>query len=105
MKFHCAVFTASQTNRSGYNSSVVDVSSIGEDFRKVQHCTSMVSMEQTQKMKKNHIMRIRNIAMRNGASSDTCVFPQCLELGQFIFGKPIKGGELNILDDEQEEEE
>ena len=105
MRFHCAVFTASQTNRSGYNSSVVDVNAIAEDYRKITHVTSLVSMEQTQKMKKNHIMRIRNIAMRNGASSDTCVFPQCLELGQFIFGKPIKGGELNILDDEQEGEE
>ena len=103
MKFHCAIFTASQTNRSGYNSSVVDVSSIGEDYRKVTHCTSMVSMEQTQKMKKNHLMRLRNIAMRSGSAKDTCVFSQCLELGQFMFSPPVSGDSL-IFDTDEEED-
>lgn len=105
MKFHCATFTASQTNRSGFNSSVVDANTIAEDIRKIAHVTSMVSMEQTPKMKANHIMRIRNIAMRNGEAKDTCIFPQCLPLGQFIFGEPIPGDSLNIPEDDDNDED
>lgn len=106
MKFHCATITASQTNRSGFSSSVVGAETISEDIRKICHCTSMVSMEQTPKMKKNHIMRLRNIALRNGESSDDpCVFCQCLPLGQFIFGKPISFSDYIAENDDEEEEE
>lgn len=103
MKFHCATFTGTQTNRSGYSSSVVDVNAISEDYRKVTHVTSMVSMEQTPKMKKNHIMRLRNVVMRNGEAVDCCVFPQCLGVGQFIFGEPILAENLIMENDEDEE--
>lgn len=103
MKFHCAVITATQTNRSGYSSSVVDVNAIAEDYRKITHVTSMVSMEQTPKMKKNHVMRLRNVAMRNGESVDCCVFPQCLGLGQFMFGEPVLAENLIMENDEDEE--
>ena len=105
MAFHCATITATQTNRSGYNSSVVDANAIAEDYRKITHVTSLVSMEQTHKMKKNHIMRVRNVALRNGEVTDTCIFPQCLALGQFIFGKPIQGDALTVIDEEDEEED
>lgn len=104
MKFHCATITASQTNRTGLSSSVVTGESIAEDFRKLAHCTAMVSMEQTPKMRKNHLMRLRNIAMRNGESSEPCVFPQCLKLGQFVFGEPILADNLITNDDEEDEE-
>ena len=104
MKFHCAVITASQTNRTALNNSVVDASTISEDFRKLAHVTSFVSMEQTPTMHKNHILRLRNIAMRNGATTGPCVFPQCLELGQFIFGEPILSENL-IMDKEEEADE
>ena len=105
MKFHCAVITASQTNRSGMGASVVGGETIGEDFRKIAHVTSLISMEQTPAMRKQHLMRLRNIALRNGESSeDTCVFCQCISLGQFIFGSPISGRNL-ILEKEDEEDE
>lgn len=102
MDFHCAVITATQTNRSGYSSSVVDVNAIAEDYRKVTHVTSMISMEQTPKMKKNHVMRLRNVVMRNGESVDCCVFPQCLALGQFMFDEPILADNL-IMESEEDE--
>ena len=103
MKFHCATISASQTNRSGLSAGQVTGESIAEDFRKLAHCTVMVSMEQTPKMRKQHIMRLRNIAMRNGESSEPCVFPQCLPLGQFVFGEPILAENLIMDDDEAEE--
>lgn len=91
MKFHCLVITASQTNRTALNSSTVNVDSVAEDFRKVAHITSFVSMEQTPKMKEAHLMRIRNIAVRNDNVEECCVFPQCLGLGQFVLGAPVLG--------------
>ena len=102
MKFHCVVITASQTNRAGLNSSIVSAETISEDIRKLAHVTSMVSLEQTNNMYKNHIMRVRNIAMRNGAASSPYVFPQCLGVGQFIFGEPILAENLIMEDDNDE---
>lgn len=104
MKFHCALITASQTNRTALNSSVVDVNTISEDFRKVAHITSLVSLEQTNKMRKDHLMRLRNIAMRNGYSTGPCVFAQCLELGQFVFGEPILADNL-IMNEEDDDDD
>lgn len=91
MKFHCLVITASQTNRTALNNSQVSADSISEDFRKLAHITSMCSMEQTPKMREAHLMRIRNIAVRNDNVEETCVFPQCLGLGQFVLGEPVLG--------------
>lgn len=104
-KMHCAVITASQTNRSGMSSSSVEAESIGENFKKIAHVTSMVSLEQTRKMKNEHLMRIRNIAIRNGEVEDACIFPQCLGLGQFIFGEPISTRNFIMNDDKEEDDE
>lgn len=103
MSFHCATFSASQTNRMGLSASQITGEAIAEDFRKLAHVTSMVSMEQTPKMRKQHLMRLRNIAMRNGESSDPCIFPQCLKLGQFVFGEPIPA-ECLIMDEDDDNE-
>ena len=104
-RFHCAVITASQTNRSGLSSSVIGGEAIGEDFRKLAHITSMVSLEQTPKMRKNHVMRIRNIALRKGESKDEpCMFCQCLPLGQFVFGEVIPASDYISVDDDDEED-
>lgn len=103
-KFHCLMITASQTNRTAWNSSKVGGESVGENFKKLAHITSFISMEQTSKMKKEHLMRLRNIAVRNDNVADTCVFPQCLDLGQFIFGNPILGEDFTMPDDDFEDE-
>ena len=105
MSFHCATFSASQTNRSGLSSSQVTGESIAEDFRKLAHCTSMVSMEQTSSMRNQHLMRLRNIAIRNGKTGEPCVFNQCLELGQFVFGEPILAKNLIMDNDEDDNDE
>lgn len=102
-KFHCAVITGAQTNRGGLNSSVVGAESLGEDYRQITHVTSMLSMEQTPMMKRNHIMRLRNNVLRKGGGTDCCVFPQCLDVGQFIFDEPIAAEDLIMENDEDEE--
>lgn len=101
-QLHCCVITASQTNRSGMSSSSVEAESIGENFKKIAHITSMVSLEQTRKMKEEHIMRIRNLAIRNGEVEETCVFNQCLPLGQFVFGESILGKNYIVHDEDVE---
>ena len=102
MKFHCLMITASQTNRSALGSSQVGAQSIAEDFRKMAHCTTFVSMEQTKVMREKHLMRIRNIAVRNDSVEETCVFPQCYSVGQFMLGNPVLGKDF-MFDDEEEE--
>lgn len=102
-KFHCLLVTASQTNRSAWKSSNVDGSNIGEDFRKIAQVTSFVSMEQSPKMKDDCIMRIRNIAVRNDNVEETCVFPQCLSLGQFMIGNPVLGKDFIFNSGENKE--
>ena len=104
-KFHCLLVTASQTNRSAWKSSNVDGSSIGEDFRKIAQVTSFVSMEQSPKMKEECLMRIRNIAVRNDTVEETCVFPQCLSLGQFMIGNPVLGKDFIFNNGEENGEE
>ena len=49
-------------------------------------------------------MRVRNIAIRNGEVEDACIFPQCLGLGQFVFGEPISTRDFirNTGDDDNE---
>lgn len=101
-QIHCCVITASQTNRSGYSSSSVEAESIGENFKKIAHITSMVSLEQTRKMKEEHVMRMRNLAIRNGEVEETCVFAQCLPLGQFVFGESILGKNYVVHDEDVE---
>ena len=98
-KFHCTVITGAQTNRGGLNSSVVGAESLGEDYRQITHVTSMLSMEQTPMMKRNHIMRLRNNVLRKGGGTDCCVFPQCLDVGQFIFDEPIAAEDLIMEND------
>ena len=103
-RFHCITISASQTNRMGLSASQVTGESIAEDFRKLANVTSMVSMEQTPKMKKQHLMRLRNLALRKGKASEPCIFPQCLDLGQFMFGEPILAENL-IVDEEEDKED
>ena len=56
-------------------------------------------------MKQNHLMRVRNIAVRNDNVEETCVFPQCLSLGQFMFGNPVLGKDFRFDNNEEDEEE
>ena len=102
-KTHSCVITASQTNRSGMSSNSVEAESIGENFKKIAHITSMVSLEQTRKMKDEHLMRVRNIAIRNSEVEDACIFPQCLSLGQFVFGNPISTKDFIMVDEDNDE--
>ena len=61
-------------------------------------------MEQSPKMKDDCIMRIRNIAVRNDNVEETCVFPQCLSLGQFMIGNPVLGKDFIFNSGENYEE-
>ena len=101
MQFHCLMITASQTNRSGIGASEVDANAISEDIRKMAHCTSMVSLEKTKKMKQEHLIRMRNIAVRNDNVEETCVFPQCLDIGQFVLFNPVLGKDFNFPGDDE----
>lgn len=83
-KRKAVVFTASQSGRASINKNV-DSKDIAEDIRKLAHVTSMVSLNQTPLEKKNGILRLKQLAVREGESEfREAVCTQCLSIGRII---------------------
>ncbi len=75
------VVTASQSNRESLNRDV-DASDISEDIRKIAHVTSMVSLNQTQADVTHNVIRLKQIALREGEREfRQAVCLQCLNIG------------------------
>ena len=78
------VFTASQSGRSSIGKDV-DSENIAEDIRKLAHVTSMVSLNQSTKEKKEGILRLKQLAVREGEMEfRQAVCTQCLSIGRII---------------------
>lgn len=101
-KLHIAVITATQTNRGGLGGKV-SADNVAEDIRKLAHVTSMVAIERTPAMKKQHLCRLRNLAVRNSAEDEPAVFCQALGLGQFVFGKAYPESKVIMKDDSEDD--
>lgn len=83
-KRKCVVFTASQSGRASIGKNV-DATDIAEDIRKLAHVTSMVSLNQTEIEKKNGILRLKQLAVREGEQEfRQAVCTQCLGIGRII---------------------
>lgn len=83
-KWHCAVITASQTNRDALNGDATQ-ENVAEDIRKIAHITSMVSINQTEDEKKKGVVRFKQLAIREeGAEYRQAVCLQCLDLGKMV---------------------
>ena len=83
-KWHCAVITASQTNREALYSDA-DQQNVAEDIRKIAHVTSMVSINQTEDEKKKGIVRFKQLVIREeSAEFRQAVCLQCLDLGKMV---------------------
>lgn len=78
------VFTASQSGRQSINKNA-DSKDIAEDIRKLAHITSMVALNQTTEEKKNGVLRLRQLALREGeAEFREAVCTQCLSIGRIV---------------------
>lgn len=76
------VVTASQSGRSSIDKNV-EATDIAEDIRKLAHVTSMVSLNQTPSDVKNGIMKVKQLAIREGAREfRQAVVTQCLTIGR-----------------------
>lgn len=83
-KRKAVVFTASQSGRASINKNV-DSKDIAEDIRKLAHITSMVSLNQTPIEKKDGILRLKQLAVREGESEfREAICTQCLSIGRIV---------------------
>lgn len=80
----CAVFTASQSGRQSIDKNA-DSKDIAEDIRKLAHVTSMVALNQTPVEKKNGVLRLKQLAIREGEQEfREAVCTQCLSIGRIV---------------------
>lgn len=78
------VFTASQSGRASIDKNA-DSKDIAEDIRKLAHITSMVALNQTPEEKKNGILRLKQLALREGEQEfREAVCTQCLSIGRIV---------------------
>ncbi len=83
-KRKAVVFTASQSGRASIDKNV-DSKDIAEDIRKLAHITSMVSLNQTPIEKKEGILRLKQLAVREGeAEFREAICTQCLSIGRIV---------------------
>lgn len=83
-KRKAVVFTASQSGRASIDKNV-DSKDIAEDIRKLAHITSMVSLNQTPAEKQAGILRLKQLAVREGEQEfREAVCTQCLSIGRIV---------------------
>lgn len=83
-KRKAVVFTASQSGRASIDKNV-DSKDIAEDIRKLAHITSMVSLNQSPAEKKAGILRLKQLAVREGEQEfREAVCTQCLTIGRIV---------------------
>lgn len=92
----CALFTASQSGRASIDKNV-DSKDIAEDIRKLAHITSMISLNQTPEEKQNGILRLKQLAIREGEQEfREAICTQCLSIGRIVtdsrFDDEVMGG-------------
>lgn len=101
------VFTASQSGRQSIDKNA-DSKDIAEDIRKLAHITSMVALNQTPEEKKNGILRLKQLALREGEQEfREAVCTQCLSIGRIITDSRFDDeivGDFNTDESENEEE-
>lgn len=83
-KRKCVVFTASQSGRASIDKDA-ESKDIAEDIRKLAHITSMISLNQTPSEKKAGILRLKQLALREGEQEfREAVCTQCLSIGRIV---------------------
>lgn len=103
-KRKAVVFTASQSGRASIDKNV-DSKDIAEDIRKLAHITSMVSLNQTPAEKQAGILRLKQLALREGeAEFREAVCTQCLSIGRIITDSHFSDEIVADVDDDEEEE-
>lgn len=84
MQRYCAVFTATQSDADSYNKKSLGETNFSEDKRKNAHVTGFWALNQTSEEKKQGIMRIGKMFIREDdfVITENCTVLQCLKLGR-----------------------
>ena len=78
------IFTATQSNRKAFRGKDAEGDDVAEDIRKIAHVTSMVSINQTSDEMEEGLVRLKQIAIREGKSvNKDVVCTQCLDIARF----------------------
>lgn len=97
--------TVSQSDRSSFNTDITE-SSIAEDIRKLAHVTCMLGLNQTPEEAKNGIMRVKQIAIREGRKMfESAVVLYCFSIGRAVLDSRLESEVIFELDDLEEDEE
>jgi hypothetical protein len=76
------VVTASQAAKDTFDRDMKE-GDVAEDIRKIAHCTSALGLNQRKDEKEKGIMRVRQLAIREGRQvMDQAVILQCLDIGK-----------------------
>ena len=92
---HCLVVTATQANAASYDKKVLTMMNFSEDKRKMAHVTAMFGLNQTPDEKRQNLMRVGPIVIREGEfnSLNTVTVLQCLDIGRPYIGSYWSGAE------------
>lgn len=92
-QFHCSVVTATQTNATSYQASVIQRHHFSEDHRKLAHVTAMYGITATEREKSLQVCRLNCVLAREFYSPEThCLFVgHCLELGKLFCTAGFEG--------------
>jgi len=90
-KYGICIFVASQVNREGAKMKSAKVTSIGDDWRKVQHADGIFILNQSDEEKRNKIIRIGLGKMRDGEwnAENEVIVMQNLGTGQSLLDSEI----------------
>jgi hypothetical protein len=104
MENNCAVVTATQVNRPGYEVKVLQMKHISEEKRKIAHVTMLVGINQQPHEKQQGLYRLNCIKNRNNDFSvfRCCYVLSCLPLANpaVLSVFPFKGFDLKPGDEE-----
>lgn len=103
-KWKSALFTASQSGRASIGKDANE-QDIAEDIRKLAHVTSMVSLNQSKSEKENGILRLKQLALREGDPEfRQAVCTQCLAIGRIVMDSHFDNEcDLDFVDSEDDE--
>ena len=98
----CLVVTASQAGRETFKGKV-RAENVSEDIRKLAHVTSMMGLNQTEQEGQRGIMRVNQLAIREGKKEyRQAVVLQCLALGKPYVDSRFETEVIKEDDDETE---
>ncbi len=89
---HCIVVTGSHSNRATFSRDITQADP-SEDYRKLNHVTHMIGLNQLPKEKRKGIMRINQLANRDHDFNQESfvVVLQCLEIGKCLLDSKYSG--------------